>query len=74
MSFAFDGIGSYICMLFEQVQIEEAIDGNRLEELKKMSEECGIALDDVDKTVKPIIESCTKDAILVLQINSIPQA
>lgn len=52
-------------LIFHQTQIEEAIDNNRLEELKKMSDACGIALDDLDKTVKPIIESCTKDAILV---------
>jgi len=52
--------------LFHEGQIEELIDSNRLEELKTLSEECGIALEDVDKTVTPIIESCTKDAILVI--------
>lgn len=48
-----------------QSQIEDAIYGNKAEQLKQLSDECGISLDDLDKTVQPIIESCTKDAILV---------
>lgn len=47
----------------QQSQIEDAIWGNKAEQLKQLSEECGIFLDDLDKTVQPIIESCTKDAI-----------
>jgi calcium homeostasis ER protein len=48
-----------------QSQIEDAIWGNKAEQLQKLSEECEISLDDLDKTVQPIIESCTKDAIQV---------
>ncbi|XP_060593424.1 calcium homeostasis endoplasmic reticulum protein-like [Ruditapes philippinarum] len=47
----------------QQSQIEDAIWGNKAEQLQKLSEECEISLDDLDKTVQPIIESCTKDAI-----------
>ena len=56
------GNASVVCC---QVQIEDEIEAKRLEELVKLSEECSIALDDLDRTVKPIIDSCTKDAILV---------
>lgn len=48
----------------QQIQIEETITNNRAEHLKQLSEECGVSLEDLDKTVQPIIESCTKDAIL----------
>ncbi|KAL4236438.1 hypothetical protein ACF0H5_004823 [Mactra antiquata] len=48
----------------QKSSIEDAIYGNKAEQLKQLSDECGISLDDLDKTVQPIIESCTKDAIL----------
>ena len=48
-----------------QVQIEDAIFSNQSEQLKKLSEEVEIPLDSLDKTVQPIIDSCTKDAIIV---------
>lgn len=55
-----------------QSQIEDAIWGNKAEQLKQLSDECGISLDDLDKTVQPIIESCTKDAIQVRDSLSFP--
>ena len=33
-----------------------------------LSNDCELPLEDLDKTVKPIIDSCTKDAILVRQL------
>ena len=35
------------------------------DKLKKLSEECELPLEELDKVMNPIIESCTKDAISV---------
>ncbi|WAR23763.1 CHERP-like protein [Mya arenaria] len=48
----------------QQAQIEDAIESQRQEELMRLSDECSIPLEDLHRTVKPIIDSCTKDAIL----------
>lgn len=48
-----------------QVQIEEAILTVRQERLKKLAEQCEVDLAVFDETVQPIIDSCTKDAIMV---------
>ncbi|CAE1284660.1 CHERP [Acanthosepion pharaonis] len=48
----------------QQIQIEEAIVKARKKKMDQLSENCEIDLEELDKTVQPIIESCTKDAIL----------
>lgn len=48
----------------QQAQIEEAIFNQQAETLQTLSNDCELPLEDLDKTVKPIIDSCTKDAIL----------
>ncbi|GAB1610650.1 calcium homeostasis endoplasmic reticulum protein-like isoform X2, partial [Argonauta hians] len=48
----------------QQMQIEDAILKCRMKMVEKLAEDCDIDLDELDKTVQPIIESCTKDAIL----------
>lgn len=48
----------------QQILIEEAIINAQEEKLKKLSTECELSLDELDKITAPIIESCTKDAIL----------
>ncbi|XP_064604501.1 calcium homeostasis endoplasmic reticulum protein-like [Liolophura sinensis] len=47
----------------QQIQIEDAILKARDERLQALSENSGISIDDLNKVVQPIIESCTKDAI-----------
>lgn len=51
--------------LQKQIQIEEAIVKSRNEQLEKLAAECDVNMEDLDGTVQPIIDSCTKDAILV---------
>ena len=48
-----------------QVQIEEAILSLRQEQLKTQAQRCEVDLAEFDTKVQPIIDSCTKDAILV---------
>lgn len=48
-----------------QIQIEEAIVKSRNEQLEKLAAECDVNMEDLNGTVQPIIDSCTKDAILV---------
>lgn len=38
---------------------------SRNEQLEKLAAECDVNMEDLDGTVQPIIDSCTKDAILV---------
>lgn len=45
--------------------IDEAIVTAKKEHLSSLSEECDIPLEELDKIVLPIIDSCTKDAISV---------
>ncbi|KAK7501152.1 hypothetical protein BaRGS_00007637 [Batillaria attramentaria] len=51
-------------MRTQQAQIEEAILTRRQEQLQTLARECEIDLTEFDETVQPIIDSCTKDAIL----------
>lgn len=51
-----------------QVQIEESILTVRQERLKMLAEQCEVDLAVFDETVQPIIDSCTKDAIMVSQL------
>lgn len=48
----------------QQIQIEEAIVKSRNEQLEKLAAECDVNMEDLNGTVQPIIDSCTKDAIL----------
>ncbi|KAH3773575.1 hypothetical protein DPMN_174937, partial [Dreissena polymorpha] len=48
----------------QQFQIEDTLEAMRHEELQQLAAECSVSLDDLNVTVKPIIDSCTKDAIL----------
>lgn len=59
------------CWIFLKlkIQIEEAILTNRQEHLKHLAGDCEVSLEQFDETVQPIINSCTKDAILVRDLN-----
>ena len=50
---------------FQQIQIEEALVKVRDEKLDQLCLECDIKQEDLHSIVQPIIDSCTKDAILV---------
>ena len=58
-------ISVFVCV---QVQIEESILTVRQERLKMLAEQCEVDLAVFDETVQPIIDSCTKDAIMVSQL------
>ena len=45
--------------------IKEAINAAKKEQLSALSAQCSLSLEELDKIVEPIIESCTKDAISV---------
>ena len=47
------------------MQIEDTILSVRHAELQDQSEKCDVDLCALDSTVQPIIESCTKEAIMV---------
>ncbi|KAL3868996.1 hypothetical protein ACJMK2_041734, partial [Sinanodonta woodiana] len=48
----------------QQSQIEDTILQSQNEKIAKLYNECDIVEEEFDKAVQPIIESCTKDAIL----------
>jgi len=48
-----------------QGQIEEAVMRAREEKVSKLCEECEMVPEDFDKKIQPIIDSCTKEAMLV---------
>lgn len=48
----------------QQSQIEDAILKAREDLVQKMCEECDLQLEEFDSMVQPIIDSCTKDAIM----------
>lgn len=54
-----------LLLLSTQNHIEEAIVKSRNDQLEKLCAECDVNMEDLDGTVQPIIDSCTKDAILV---------
>jgi len=45
--------------------IDDAIYATKHEQLLALSNECQLSLDELDNTVQPIIDSCTKEAISV---------
>lgn len=47
----------------QQVMIDEAIVNAKKEHIASLSQECEIPLEELNKIVLPIIDSCTKDAI-----------
>jgi len=48
-----------------QTMIDEAIHAAKHEQLVMLSSECHLSLEELDSTVQPIIDSCTKEAISV---------
>jgi len=48
-----------------QTMIDDAIHAAKREQLVALSSECQLALEDLDGSVQPIIDSCTKEAISV---------
>jgi len=50
--------------------IDDAISAAKREQLIALSAECQVPLEELDATVQPIIDSCTKEAISVSLIRS----
>jgi len=48
-----------------QTMIDDAISAAKREQLVALSHECLLSMEDLDSTVQPIIDSCTKEAISV---------
>jgi len=54
-----------VVMVDVQTMIDDAISAAKREQLVALSNECQLSMADLDGTVQPIIDSCTKEAISV---------
>jgi len=50
--------------------IDDAISAAKREQLVALSSDCQLPLDELDAAVRPIIDSCTKEAISVCTIST----